>query len=197
MKHTKFFPLFIFLLLSVTTLHAKDNSRREVLERAGLLNIIWENKSSARNCFSPQQYKVNYTGKIRADDKRHHEFIVRILQQTRRYVTDVNRDGEINCIDYSITFYRLAERDGTYHPMHFDIVVNYNPYTGMNHMFIKFRVDGETYYIEPQSQGDYDKYLMEAKWGDEYNPVYNIEDKTYYYLRLYDKTPANQNQYRY
>lgn len=122
-----------------------------------------------------------------SDDSRHDKFIKRILRETEIYVTDVNNDREINCIDYAVTFYKLAVADGTYSDAHFEIVVNYNVSTGMNHMFIKFYVDGRVYAIEPQSRYNDGSYLMKYIWGYVYNPVYDSKEKTRHYLLLYDK----------
>lgn len=179
-------------------INAKDTFGSTALDKAKSLgrteiaNLLQNAKNgSVQKVTSVQQSTVssNSAVKSHAGNKEHHEFIVRILERTRKYVTDVNRDGKVNCTDYSITFFRLAVQDGTYHESQFAIVTNHNPYSGMSHMFIKFNCDGETYYIEPWLHGDYDTYLMESVWGDRYNPIYNDStNKTYKYLQLHDKS---------
>ncbi|GMO62040.1 MAG: hypothetical protein Ta2A_08440 [Treponemataceae bacterium] len=71
---------------------------------------------------------------------------------------DLNSDGLHDCIDASMMFVR-KNPSAKY-------IVNLNPDTGMNHMFVLY--NGA--YIEPQ-QG---KGMKEA-WGKRYDPQYNYE----------------------
>ena len=79
-------------------------------------------------------------------------------------VKDVNDDGLVNCIDYSITFYKLYGSNAR-------IIINNNPDTGMNHLFIKVYYANTSIDIEPQ--GTNKKYMMSLYWGTAYNPDYN------------------------
>jgi len=92
------------------------------------------------------------------------EFINAILELIQEgYIYDFNYDGKINCIDYSLIFRKLYGN-------HAHLIINKNPNTGMNHMFI--RIHGIKYlYLEPQGRPDY--YSMGIVWGDMYDPSYN------------------------
>jgi len=94
------------------------------------------------------------------------ENIDRILKVMRSQgVRDVNRDGKINCIDNSITFYRLYGSDAR-------IIINNNPLNGMNHMFIMVWYDSiNTIHIEPQGEPGW--YAMGVVWGMKYKPYFN------------------------
>jgi hypothetical protein len=83
--------------------------------------------------------------------------------------TDVNGDGLYNCIDAAVLFYQ-------YYPdkNKVCIEVNYNPKTGMNHLFNCVFTDGVWKGIEPQAYAhNYTNYLMWAVWGKQYDNTYN------------------------
>jgi len=91
-------------------------------------------------------------------------------------VYDVNKDNLINCIDYSLLFYK-------YFPGECRIIVNRNSGTKMHHMFIQAWIGGKWVDIEPQGpQFDYD---MKRVWGNIYNPYYNaiVTEGWLHYLR--------------
>jgi len=91
--------------------------------------------------------------------------IPRILRVMRKQgVRDLNHDGKINCIDHSLTFYRLYGRGA-------EIVINNNKSTGMNHMFIIVRQALNEWHIEPQ--GTPKLHDMGMIWGMKYDPYYN------------------------
>jgi len=94
------------------------------------------------------------------------ENIPRILSVMRQGggVWDVNEDGNIDCIDYSIIFRTLYGSNAR-------IIINVNPNSGMNHMFIQIRYSGGHMDIEPQ--GTPERYSMGLIWGVRYNPVFN------------------------
>lgn len=52
-------------------------------------------------------------------------------------------------------------------------MINKNPLTGLNHMFIEIWNNGKKYYIEPQ--GTKDRYMMGLIWGETFKPGYNID----------------------
>ncbi len=117
-----------------------------------------------------------YVGKYRKQ-------ILDTLNRTKQYVTDVNKDGEINCIDYSCTFKILWDK--MYKSSDCEIVRNKS--TTMNHLFIRTRqYAGRSWEcIEPQAATrDITKYFMEDFWSpDIYNPMYNIYDETDVWLK--------------
>lgn len=94
-------------------------------------------------------------------------------------VRDVDADGLVNCVDYSITWKLLWDKFNYGMEYKCEIVRNTNPITGMNHLFIRLRApDGEWLYIEPQKN-----IYMERAWGDKYMPVFNFYNETYKWLR--------------
>ena len=99
--------------------------------------------------------------------------VPRILRVMRMHeLKDINGDGKIDCIDYSIMFHLLYGSDA-------HIIINRNPHTKMNHMFIRIWYGPERIMdIEPQ--GSMDKYTMGEWWGDKYNHYYNRDVTTKY-----------------
>jgi len=79
-------------------------------------------------------------------------------------VVDVNRDGKVDCIDYSVAFYKLYGDNA-------QIIHNKNPRSGMNHLFIRIWDGNGVLDIEPQ--GTPDLYMMSLIWGTRYDPYYN------------------------
>jgi hypothetical protein len=87
--------------------------------------------------------------------------INRVLRVMRRYgVRDMNRDGLINCIDYSITFRNLYGSKAK-------LIINRSYVHDMNHMFVIV----EGLHIEPQ--GDENWYMMGQVWGVRYDEYCN------------------------
>ena len=113
----------------------------------------------------------DYVGKYRKQ-------ILDTLNRTKQYVTDVNKDGEINCIDYSCTFKILWDK--MYKSSDCEIV--HNKSATMNHLFVRTRqYAGRSWEcIEPQAATrDITKYFMEDFWPpDIYSPTYNIYGET-------------------
>ncbi|MCL1836274.1 MAG: hypothetical protein FWG46_01870 [Treponema sp.] len=89
-----------------------------------------------------------------------------VLVVMQKYgVPDLNEDGKVDCIDYSIWFRMLYGSNAK-------IIINNNPKTGMNHMFIRIWYNGyEIMDVEPQ--GTPTRYSMGLIWGMRYNPNYN------------------------
>ena len=96
-----------------------------------------------------------------------------ILRILNKYgVDDMNGDGLINCIDYSLMFRRLYGNDAR-------LMVNYNPKTGMNHMYIKLVYpEGRLVSVDPQ--GTTDKWLMKTIWGKQYDPAFSTDETNKY-----------------
>ena len=100
-------------------------------------------------------------------------FIVRLLKETHSQVEDVNFDGDVNCIDYAVTFKELW--DSRYPAGRCEILRNYNRAAGWHHLFISINV-GRWLYIEPR--GNAHNYRMSDFWGDRYNPAYTLFGET-------------------
>jgi len=97
------------------------------------------------------------------------ENISRILNLMRNMgIPDMNKDGNIDCIDYSILFRTLYGSNAR-------IIINNNPISGMNHMFIRiwYNDAGHTRIMDIEPQGTPDRYSMGLIWGMRYDPNYN------------------------
>ena len=97
------------------------------------------------------------------------ENIPRILSLMRNMgVPDMNKDGKINCIDYSILFRMFYGSNAR-------ILINKNPKNGMNHMFIRIYYNdmGHTRVLDIDPQGTPDRYSMGLIWGMRYEPIHN------------------------
>lgn len=120
--------------------------------------------------YSPYEFPVEV-------DKSTKEYRTRIaitLRKTEQFVYDITDDGEVNCIDYTLTFYTLWN---TYYPKqsaNIEIVRN----IGLNHLFVRTRKDVTSPWecIEPQAD-EYGPYFMEDFWF-EYNPLLNVYGET-------------------
>jgi hypothetical protein len=89
--------------------------------------------------------------------------VFRVMQ--RYGVPDVNGDGVINCIDYSIRFRMLYGSDAK-------LMINNNRRNGMNHMFIRIWTrPGQFIDVEPQ--GTPTLYSMGLIWGTRYDLEYS------------------------
>lgn len=119
------------------------------------------------------------------------------LRSVRKNERDINKDGIINCQDYTILFYEAWNNSNYPNKETIGIVRNYNEDTGMNHLFIAVRITmfDKWEYVEPQAwlSGDYTaQYYMADFWGSKYNPLYNRIDTAYLYKIYYaDKLRRN------
>jgi hypothetical protein len=87
--------------------------------------------------------------------------------------TDVNNDGEINCIDASVLFYQYFPDKSRV-----CIEVNYNPKTQWYHSFNCIKINGIWRAIEPQSHWKgHSSYWMRDIWPNNYEAK-NNQDKT-------------------
>lgn len=93
---------------------------------------------------------------------------------------DVDGDGLVNCIDYSVAFKRAW--DNMYGDQRFSLLVWNDRYV-FNHMFVAVRsaTSNVWYNIEPQiaiKSPNAINYMMGDHWPREkYNSLYNIYDK--------------------
>ena len=96
--------------------------------------------------------------------------------------TDVNNDGNNNCIDAAVLFYQFYPDKSRV-----CISVNRNPKTDMNHLFNCVFTNGVWKAIEPQAYAlNRSNYLMWSVWGNKYDNSYN-SDVTSEYLRYVNK----------
>lgn len=112
--------------------------------------------------------------KLLAEDRNNPDNIVLILALLQvQDLEDRNDDDLINCIDYAKRFRELYGNQAR-------LMVNYNPNTDMNHMYIKIRLGGNKYIeIEPQAGSDRG-YTMQEFWGNVFDPAYS-RDATFKY----------------
>jgi hypothetical protein len=95
-----------------------------------------------------------------------------IVKEKFKQKIDVNGDGKTNCIDAAVTFYK-------YYPdkSKVCIMINYNPKTGMNHLFNCVFTDGVWRAVEPQAYyTNYKSYWMRDVWGNEYDRSFNRDE---------------------
>ena len=120
--------------------------------------------------------EAGYAGKYRKQ-------ILDTLDKTQKYITDINNDGEINCIDYTCTFKMLWDKSFNAN----DCEIVRNKSKTMNHLFIRVRQYAACPWecIEPQAATkDITNYFMEDFWDPIlYNPIYNIYGETDYWLK--------------
>ena len=109
-----------------------------------------------------------------------------VLRTTARKVYDRDGDGEVNCIDYTLTFKK--EWNKSMPPAQCEIMRNYRPTriksAGMNHLFVRVKMTsgGKWLYIEPQASYTGYNYKMSDFWDWKYDPNYNCYGETFYWL---------------
>lgn len=111
------------------------------------------------------------------------------LLATSKYICDVNNDGDINCQDWTLVFYKLWKQNYSSKGI-VEMALNVNPNTGMNHMFIaiKYAPICDWEFIEPQAfeNGNCKRsYFMEDYWPKLYNPFFNEIKTDYLYKNYY------------
>jgi len=105
-----------------------------------------------------------------------------LLLRVRDAVYDVNRDGEVNCLDYATTFKYIWDR--SFPASDCELVRNYNTRTGMNHIFARVRFSRYSRWqlVETWAHDVY-FYDVPSIWGSKYDPAYNYYDETSYWMR--------------
>ena len=103
--------------------------------------------------------------------------IVYTIRAAQRNVYDMNRDGKVNCIDYTLMFKTRWDTSYPQSAGSCEIVRNLKK-GRMNHLFISIgtvsrqRILGEPWAYNPEL------YLMEENWDRRYDPRYNIYGET-------------------
>ena len=110
------------------------------------------------------------------------ERIVTVLQKAQADVFDLNGDGKINCIDYTVMFKLTWDKEYPDRCGACQIIRNYSP--TMNHLFVHIWAEGnQDIEIEPWAYNPY-RYLMTDNWRKgTYNPKYNNYGETETWLR--------------
>ena len=86
--------------------------------------------------------------------------------KVKENIKDINKDGEINCQDYSIMFklYWDSHYDKDDCHIMYTVLKNIPTKREQPHCFVKVRKDGRWIYIEPQAiRGD---YTLDTFWGN-------------------------------
>lgn len=108
--------------------------------------------------------------------------IVSIIQDAQANIRDLDKDGQINCVDYATMFKITWDQTYPLLKNKCQIVRNVNPNTGMNHLFVHVWNDSsESIDIEPWTSNPY-IYKMNDVWGNRYDPAYNKYGETDYWL---------------
>lgn len=144
-----------------------------------ILGVLWSvvtiTKAHAEPAYAYYDYYVNDS------------VITDKLRSTHNHVYDRDLDGEVDCVDYSITFKQEWDKDMP--PDYCQIVRNYRKgfFSSMNHLFIRVKLTegGKWLYIEPQARYNKRNYRMSDFWGSpKYNPRYNNYGETFYWMSL-------------
>jgi hypothetical protein len=151
------FPIMAFFAFKGCS-NAFDNSAFTGVERT--VSAPQQNHSSLPR---PQVVKGSYFAL--SDDELQNLAAYTVNAKSRIYEVDMNADGLINCIDYTIQFWQYF-----YNQDILRIVWNNNPNNGFNHLLIYLYDEP----VEPQSwlkgAGNADMYMF---WGDRYDPEYD------------------------
>lgn len=104
--------------------------------------------------------------------------IIYVMKYNQNKPRDLNKDGLVNCIDYTLNFKLNWDKCFPDIKDECQIIRNRNFITGMNHLFIKV---GDTF-VEPWAWNP-NYFRMEDNWDSTYNPKYNIYGETEHWLK--------------
>jgi hypothetical protein len=122
-----------------------------------------------RESVAPQQNhrelpppQVQYRSEDLTDDEELTANTWAAMVAMRIYDVDMNGDGKINCIDYTLQYWQYYPNQD-----YIRIIWNNNPYNGFNHLFV--------YMLEVpvEPQGGVYNGNMHVVWGDRYDPKYD------------------------
>ena len=89
----------------------------------------------------------------------------------------MDRDGKVNCIDYTLMFKTQWDKSYPQNAGSCEIVRNLKK-GRMNHLFISIWTGSrQRILVEPWAY-DLERYLMEENWDWRYDPRYNIYGET-------------------
>lgn len=103
--------------------------------------------------------------------------ILYTIKAAQRMVYDMDRDGKVNCIDYTLMFKTQWDKSYPQNAGSCEIVRNLKK-GRMNHLFISIWTGSrQRILVEPWAY-DPELYLMEENWDWRYDPRYNIYGET-------------------
>lgn len=101
--------------------------------------------------------------------------IIVTIKLAQKYITDLNKDGKINCIDYACGFKMIW--DNIYPDRKDDCIIIRNKSLTLNHLYIGIYEGNDIIFVEPWTNDLYN-YNMSDIWGYKWNPRYNKYDET-------------------
>ena len=133
------------------------------------VSLVWANVLFAQSKKSLDYYQND-------------ECIRTVFDATYAGVSDVNKDGRLDCIDYSITFKR--EWDKRYNPRNCELIYNRNVPAKWYHLFVRCRESFGSQWLYVETQAQKHNYKMETFWDETYNPLYNRYHETKRWMKL-------------
>lgn len=127
-----------------------------------------------------------FTGDPLAEPKRYavpealNQQIVDTIREAQYRIHDVNDDGLINCIDYTLMFKIVWDENYPDQYKMCQIVRNFGP--RLHHLFIHIVTPELIIDVEPWAT-DPERYNMSFNWSDVFDPRYNIYGETNKWLR--------------
>ena len=101
--------------------------------------------------------------------------IIITIKLTQKYITDLNKDDKINCIDYACGFKLIW--DSIYPEQKSDCIIIRNKSLTLNHLYNGVYEGNSIVFVEPWTNNPYN-YDMSQIWGYKWNPRYNKYDET-------------------
>ncbi len=176
---TKFFipiiSLFLFSTSFCSSLYADSSSGIGTYKRQ--YTIAGSNEMSEAEA----KEALSQTPFVYGQEESMYDAIIRIINEIKAEVWDLNGDGKINCIDKAILFKAKWDAGSKYRALYCNIFRNYNKDKNFHHLFIyiEFAYNGEMKYvaIEPGAVNPKAGITMYYNWGDTYDPEYNYENE--------------------
>lgn len=176
---TKFFipiiSLFLFSTSFSSSLYAQSSSGINTYKRQYTIAGSDEmSEAEAKEALSQTPF-------VYGQEESMYDAIIRIIDEIKAEVWDLNGDGKINCIDKAILFKAKWDAGAKYRALYCTIFRNYNKDKNFHHLFIniEFAYDGEmrSVMIEPGAVNPRSGITMYYNWGDTYDPEYNYENE--------------------
>lgn len=149
----------------------KENKRRDFQDKWALriilvLLILLVSAVWSKFLFS-EEYHTYYVND---------EYITEVLEATHSHMRDVNNDGLLNCIDYSVVF--KQEWDKRFRPEDCEIIRNDNYVKKWHHLFIRCRKHRKAKWLYVEPQAGKKSYKMFDFWGDSFSIAFNKHGET-------------------
>ena len=151
--------------------------------------VVWYVSLCAGCSSAPYPTTPAYSRSEAAECREANEKLIAwIISESRESLRDVNKDGKVNCVDYSVVFKETWDRLLWARKERCDFVVNDNVPDKWCHMFVTVKNvywPWDTVKVEPQANvnpymKDKSAIYIDNHWDGKYKPVYDKKNFAQY-----------------